>query len=495
MATEMQTLIDIIESNAPMRLEQIIQTEIGDWKRSKDLKLMQAGQKYYIGDHDVLNRKRLGIGEGGRQVEDANLSNRKLVHLFIRKLVDQKIGYLLSKPFSIQTKNDSYGKSLEEIFGKQFLRLLKNLGKEAVNKGRGWLHPFYDENGQFAFKRIPAEEGIPLWKDVQHTELDAFIRFYDIEVYEGMNKRTITKVEFWDTSGVKRYILDDVGAPGLKPDIEAGVSGSHFAAIEGKEELPLNWERVPFVCFKYNDEEMPLIKFVQSLVDDYDLQTSDNSNNLADLPNGIYVIKNYDGTNLGEFRRNLSLYRAAKVTDEGGIDTLNLNLNPEALKQHIEQLRKDIYEFGRGVDTQSDKFGNSPSGIALRFLYSDLDMDANILETEFQASMEQLLWFVDQHLANIGAGDFTEDHVDFLFNRDILINETEAVTNAKNSVGILSDETIIGNHPWTTNTKDELKRIQDEQKADLKRMQDYPGLGGPGAGGAGGGSSGGAGGG
>jgi SPP1 family phage portal protein len=140
----------------------------------------------------------------------------------------------------------------------------------------------------------------------------------------------------------------------------------------------------------------------------------------------------------------------------------------------MEMLRKSIYEFGRGVDTQSDKFGNSPSGIALRFLYGDLDMDANIIETEFQASLEQLLWFVNQHLANTTNKDYSEFDVEFIFNRDILINETEAVTNAKDSVGVISDETIVANHPWVTNVQDELDRLKKEKSEAMPVVEDQP---------------------
>ncbi|MCR8983435.1 phage portal protein, partial [Brevibacillus laterosporus] len=84
------------------------------------------------------------------------------------------------------------------------------------------------------------------------------------------------------------------------------------------------WERVPFICFKYNDEEIPLIKFIQSLIYDYDYRKSDNANNLEDMPNSIYVLRDYDGTNLGEFRHNLAAYRAVKVTGEGGVETISL---------------------------------------------------------------------------------------------------------------------------------------------------------------------------
>jgi len=130
-----------------------------------------------------------------------------------------------------------------------------------------------------------------------------------------------------------------------------------MVVVNGQEK-GFNWQRVPFVCFKYNDEEQPLVPVIKSLVDDYDIKTFDNSNNLEDLPNSNYVIKNYDGQDLGDFRRNLSVYRAVKVTDEGGVETLSLEINVEAFRTHIEQLRKDIYEFGRGVDTQSDRLGH-----------------------------------------------------------------------------------------------------------------------------------------
>jgi len=464
MPTETQRIIEIIESGArsAMTLEQIIKNEIDIWLRSTERQWMLTGQRYYVGEHDILQRKRMAIGEDGQLIEVTNLANNKLVHAFVRKLVDQKVGYLLGKPLSIQTKNRQYLDLLNDIFDRSFLRLLKNLGKEAVNKGKAWLHVYYDEEGRLSFKKIPSEEIIPLWRDADHTKLDAVIRVYEVEVYEGTDRKIVTKVEFWDTNGVRRYVLD---SGGLVPDVEAGDIGSHFVVVQGEQEQAMNWEKVPFICFKYNDEELPLIQVIKSLVDDYDAKTSDHANNLEDLPNSIYVLKNYDGQDLGEFRRNMSTYRAVKVMGDqgGGVDTLSIDIDTEAAEKHLDRLRKDIYEFGRGVDTQSERFGGDKSGIALRFLYADLDMDANIMETEFQASLEQLLWFVNQHLANTGAGDFSDEPVEIIFNRDILINETDAITNIKNSVGILSDETLVAQHPWVTDVQEELERIQKQR--------------------------------
>ena len=47
----------------------------------------------------------------------------------------------------------------------------------------------------------------------------------------------------------------------------------------------------------------------------------------------------------------------------------------------------------------------NPNQMNIQSMYSDIDLDANGIEMEFQASMEELLWFVNQHLANTGRGN------------------------------------------------------------------------------------------
>ncbi|WP_262495741.1 phage portal protein [Paenibacillus sp. B2(2019)] len=481
-----EEVIRIIEKGAASAMtdEEIIKQEIDDWLSSQGRKDMLAGERYYRNKADILERKRMTIGEGGALVEATNLANNKIVHGFLRKLVDQKAGYLLSKEMSIQTENKVYDALLTGIFDKGFKRLLKSLLKESIKKGRAWLHVYYDEEGHFRFKKLPSEEIKPLWKDAAHTELDALIRVYEVEAYEGKKKKTIQKVEFWHSKGVNRYVIGkgSLTVPttsGLIPDVELGEFSSHFNVIDSANQTQaLNWERIPFICFKYNEDEMPLISLLKSQIDEYDQKKSDNSNNLEDLPNSIYVIRGYEGSDLGEFRRNLSILKAVKVSadDNSGVDTLNLEIDTEAYKNHMDMTRNDIYEFGRGVDTQSDSFATAPSGEALKFLYADLDMDANDIENEFQAALEQLLWFVDKHIFNTTEKDFSDETVNFLFNRDIVINESQVITDAKNSVGIVSDETILANHPWVTDTREELKRKEAEEKAAMDRAQEYGGL-------------------
>lgn len=210
---------------------------------------------------------------------------------------------------------------------------------------------------------------------------------------------------------------------------------------------PRNWGRIPFIPFRYNEEEQPLVNLIKSLVDNYDLQASIYADMLADLPQFIYKLVNYGGQDLEMFLRELQEYRVVSLDENGDVDKLQADPNTAAVEGMLSQARRDIYEFGRGVDSQNEQLGNA-SGTALKFRYADLDMDCNILETEFQKSFEELLWFVKQYLFFTGKGNYLDEKVELILNRDILIAESEAIANCKESVGIIPDAVIAANHPW-----------------------------------------------
>jgi SPP1 family phage portal protein len=239
-----------------------------------------------------------------------------------------------------------------------------------------------------------------------------------------------------------------------------------------------NWERIPLVAFKYNNKEIPLIKRVKSLQDGINTILSDFENNMQeDARNTILVLQNYDGTNLGEFRKNLSQYGVVKVTTIDGVGgdlkTLEITVNAENYKIILELFKKALIENGRGFDAKDDRMGNNPNQMNIQSMYSDIDLDANGMEIEFQAAFEQLLWFVKMHLANTGQGDFLSESFNVIFNRDILINESESIDNCSKSVGILSNETIVSQHPWTSDVKMELKRIEEEKTQQQSEMDQY----------------------
>lgn len=440
--------------------EQFIVKEIRRFKASKRRTDMINGERYFDGKHDILFRKRTVIGKDGELETVTNLPNNRIVDNQYKKMVVQKSNYLLGQPFSIQCENEEYSEILKRFFNKKFVRTLKAVGEDSLNCGIGWLFPLYDEQGRFTFKRFSPLEIIPLWKDAEHTVLESFIRIYEVVTYVGNEEKIIEKVEVYDEAGVSYFELTDSGS--LKPDGEQHVP--YFSI----EDQGFNWTKIPLIPFKYNNKEIPLINMVKSLQDGLNLIESNFQNQMEeDARNTILVLVNYDGENLGEFRKNLATYGAVKVRTVDGaggdVRTLQVEVNADNYKAIIELFKKAIIENAMGYDAKDDRMSGNPNQMNIQSMYSDIDLDMNGMELEYQAALEELLWFINMHLFNVGHGDFEGEDVEIIFNRDMMLNEGEAIDNVAKSVGIISDETLIANHPWVTNVDNELERIQAQK--------------------------------
>lgn len=462
--------------------KRFIELEIQRFKASRRRKEMFDGEKYFAGNHDILKRKRTVIGEGGAIEVVENLPNNRIVDNQYKKMVSQKANYLLGQPIAIRTDNEVYDKLLTQIFNKRFMRLMKNLGKDSLNEGIGWMFVNYNEHGEFTLKKFKAYEIIPGWQDVDHTILDYAIRIYEVIAYEGDQERTIEKVEVYDTNGIHYFVLDNGH---LVPDDPFFTNYFTTTDHEGNDQ-GWNWSRIPLIPFKYNSEEIPLIKNVKSLQDGLNIILSNFQNNMEeDARNTILVLVNYDGEKLGEFRKNLATYGAVKVKTvdgaAGDLKTLQVEVNAENYKSIIEIFKKALIENAMGYDAKDDRLSGEPNQMNIQSMYSDIDLDANEMETEYQASFEELLWFINCHFANTGLGDYEGEELEVIFNRDILINETEAIDNVSKSVGILSDETVVSQHPWIDDPRKELERKKAEKDAAMAEYQNafnpYPGEG------------------
>lgn len=487
---ETKRVNDIINAGAKKKLTDLafLEREITKWLESPERKMMLTGDAYYDYEQAINHRKRMVIVDSvgkdrNRQAvwkENKELPNNHDCDNQYAKMVDQKVNYLLSKPVTLQCENDAYVDALKQVFNKRFQRTLKNLGKDAYNCGIGWLYPYYDEKGKFRIKKFNPWEILPFWADDEHTELDFAVRIYTVQVYDGDREKDKIYVDVYDTNGIHHLEYD--GSLPVGERLRKDYSTYHFE-VEDESKADgtfedYNWERVPLIPFKAYSNEMPLVKKVKPLQDAINKILSDFDNSMEENASGnsIIVLKNYGGTDLGEFRRNLSEFRAIKVKTsdgmDGGVDTLEIEVNAENYKIILELLRKALISNAKGYDVNDLKSAGSPNEMTIKSVYSDIDMDANETETEFQASFEDLLWFVNQHLSNSGAGNFDNEDIDIIFNRDMLVVESDVISNIKNSVGILSTETLISQHPWVKgNAKEELDRIRKEKEEAQAEME------------------------
>lgn len=444
-----------------MTLAQIVSEEVREFKSSEQYRKILEAERYY--------RNRSGVQS--KTVDVANRSNAKIERPILKRLVDQKANYLLSKPWTVDTESEAYGEALNNVFDQTFRRKIKSLGKGAVKSGIAWLQPYFDESGELAFMRIPSNEVVPLWKDAEHTKLDAFIRFYDQIVYVGTRKHTITHAEFWWPGGVRYFKMGSFSGPGsgeFQIDKDHGDEASdwtepHFT-IGNKA---YNWDETPIAWLKYNEEELPLCYFVKDLIDDINWQNSVTADVLRDVAKFIYVLKNYGGADLAEFLRELKENMAIKVDGDGGVDKLQADLNIDAVMAFLDNERRDVYDYAAAVDTKDPDLGNA-SGTAINFRYMDLDTDCASLGDELQDTFRRLKLFLDVYFQATGRGDFTGDSFGIVFNMDLPVNETDVINNVRASDGLISRRTNLQNHPWVKDVGEELAQLKAERQEEME---------------------------
>lgn len=447
--SETERLLEkMAREGSAMGEKEFFEMEIAAWKISEARRKMIEGEKYFRGEHDILERQRTAIGSDGKLRKIENLPNNRVVDNQYQRLVNQKVNYLMGREAVIEGDNGEYVKLLKSVLGNDFCRTMKCVMRDAVNMGIAWLYVYVDEENRLRLRRIPAYELIAYWKDGEHTQLDKAVRLYSVEGYKGKNACVREMVEIYSKDKVEVFEWDG-GA--LLPCEEAR---EYYSPCKGK---------IPLIAFKYNEKEIPLITRVKSLQDALNQTVSDFENNLQeDARNTILVLQNYDGTDLGEFRHNLALYGAVKVRSmdgvPGDIKTLTTNVNAQNYKTMVSMLKSAMVENAMGYDAKNSNIGNSPNQLMIKAMFSDLDLDVSEVETEFKWSFQRLKELVDEYLIDYGKGCFVNERAELLFNRDCLVNESEAIDNCIKSRELLSEETVVLQHPWVNNAEKELER-------------------------------------
>ncbi|MFA7745116.1 phage portal protein [Salinicoccus roseus] len=416
-------LLRLIEENAP------------------NIELYKTGQRYYDNHPDIKDEDPPKDTDGQT---DEDKPDWRFEHGPHANLVDQKVGYIVGESPNYQHKDEKVMKIIEKHLGYDFDDDLNDILTAASNKGVEWLHPYVDEEGDFNTLEIPAEQIIPIWKDRKQRVLQAVIRHYTV----GKEQR----VEYWTAEQVWYYIMSEG---------ELQLAWYHGVG-EANPTTHLNgesWGRVPFIPFKNNSQSESDIWRYKTFIDAMNRRTSDTQNMFDESTELIYILQGYEGTKMDEFKKNLKYYSGIAVSEDGGVKTIQIEVPVKSSIEWVEELREWIYEYGRGVDFKKNELGNSPTGIALRFLYTGLDLKTKQLARKTIPAIKQLLWFIFEYE---GIDSNLAEEVDVTFNYNRMVNELEQSQIASTSQSYLSEETVLAHHPWVDDVEKEKERKDTE---------------------------------
>ena len=204
------------------------------------------------------------------------------------------------------------------------------------------------------------------------------------------------------------------------------------------------------------------LKSIKGHIDIYDRVYSGFANDLEDIQEVIFLLTNYGGTDLKEFLADIKKYKTVKLDsagtgDNSGLSTMTIDIPIEAREKLLELTRRAIFEQGQGVDPNPESFGTA-SGVALKYLYALLEQKTGRMETKFRLGFAELIRVICDHLS------IKAERIIQTWTRTAIQNEQEIAQICKDSVGIISQETVLKNHPYVEDVTDELAKIAKENE-------------------------------
>lgn len=435
--------------------KQMLEGETERFLMSERRREMADARRYYRGDHDVLRRVRTAVGADGGMITLDRLPCSRVVNNQYGRLVDQKVNYSLGRPLVVDCEDRIFSDFLRGYFNGGAQSLWRRAATDAINCGVSFLHPYIDERGELALTSFDPMWCVPLWRDRAHTELDALVRLCPVERYEGRRAKREMLAFVYDRHGVAEYEYRG------GEFYERGERMCHFCDADGNGYV---WDRVPIIAVKYNRDGIPMIRRARALQDAINELYSDFCDNMKENSrSSVLVLKNFDGEDLGEFRRNLAVYGAVKVRSEpgaeGGVETLSVDVDADNYDSICAMLSEALVECCRGFDSHSDRLGSNPNEMNVLAMYSDIDLDANGFECELAGAFDEFVAYARSYAYYTGIGDFKRTNVKISCSRDLLINEKNTIESLSKSQGIVSPRTLVMAHPLVDDADAELERL------------------------------------
>ena len=455
------TVADFLDLENPAQLLTDINRIIK--ANQKYVNQVALAKKYYDNENGFEEVTEKRVNELIADVESNPLrrADNKVPFNYHQILTDQKAAYLFGEMVLLKSMDkaglDTSGFDEELMtFSKDLHRILGILSVEASNAGHGWAYAYIDQDSKFKVASLDAEEIIPVYDTTIEHRLMYVIRHYTSGKSKIIEWYAPTTMMQW-----KDNKLSDAG-PLFMTGEDAGA-----------------WDHLPFVEFNNTPRKTDDLHKYKALIDVYDKTVSLYANDIEDMQQLIFVLVNYGGTELGEFLEDLKKYKAVNMDASGKLETLKVEIPVEARMKLLELLDRSIWMSGQGVDPRMENMGNL-SGTALKQLYGLLELKASQMESEFRDGITKLVDLYKNYLNITKKGDYSEVEVDQIYTRSMISNELELITMAQNSKDVISDETIIANHPWVEDVAQELDRLAKQKEENMKAAQEGFGLAGEG---------------
>ena len=282
---------------------------------------------------------------------------------------------------------------------------------------------------------------------------------------------TDKEAQFFKTSTTNSEIIEPyniITSYDLSAGYETGQSNT----------LKHNFGRVPFIEFPKNKYRLPELNKYKGLIDAYDDIYNGFINDLDDVQTVILVLTNYGGASLKQFMNDLREYKSIKINnagngDKSGVDKLQIDIPVEARDDALKITRDNIFLFGQGIDPANFESSNA-SGVAIKMLYSHLELKAAKTQTYFEHAINELVRAIMRYL---NFSDADKRHISQHWTRTKVEDSLTKAQIVSTVANYSSKEAVAKANPIVDDWQQELKDLAKDRQENDPYAEDLNGTG------------------
>lgn len=452
-----------------------------DDRLSEKKRNANEGQRYYIGEHDILQYRMFYYNADGILVEDRARSNSRICHPFFTELVDQLAAYVMSfeeNPIRAKDTADGLQDHLDVYFDDEFWAEIQDLITGTNAKGFEYLYGFKNEEDRLTFKCADSLGVVEVRAKDTDSNCECIIYWYVERV--GLDRKLIKRIEVYDKDQIWFYNQVDDGE--LELDEDAPFNPMPNIVWKHKETGAYYGDSLGFIPFWRLDncrDQHSGLKPIKALIDDYDLMECGLSNNLQDFDKPIHLVRGFQGDNLDELQQNIRTKKILGVDDNGGLDILTVDVPYQARVTKAVEDEKNIYRFGMGFNSAQSGDGNI-TNVVIRSRYTLLDLKANKLIKRLKKFLKPIIRVVLDEINNKHGTDYQYTDVFVEFKPEVPTNEQEnaqiaqieAQTEQIKINNLMTAATLIGDEETLKGICGILELDFDELKGQLDKLNE-----------------------
>lgn len=430
-----------------------IKSFLGERENFAEVKLIEEANAYISYEKMSIDDKQaVSIVDGSEYpIEDENSMwpNAKLRFGHISRVVNQRVSYAFGRKCTFSENSDQ----VSVLFD---MNTIRRCAWFVATHGKAFLEICFNVDGVMC--GIKAHDAAHCFEFTDADTLQhGWIIIEEVENEFGMKNededsllvKVIEEAENKESFTITQYIFakNELSNVAYIPEI----------TINKLKDDKLRKFNGDIVMELYTDPfKIGVYKKIVSISDEFDFMSSSNSDYLKKSPRSPLVVKGY-GTTLSELVTNVQLYNVIPVQADGDVELLKSEQDISAAQKHLELIEDSIRDQTGWVKSELGNVGYS--GAALRMRYAELDIHAQHLQETMTEAFDGARLYIVQAVPG------TSEDIEVSYDSDVMVNETDTVTNCVNSMDILSRRTILENHPFVRSVDVEIERLEEEGRS------------------------------